>query len=66
SDERSSAAKLELPCLDEGNVADYILAPGEVVWDLNALRIVSKKLDAFSAKTRDRHLAYVKNLHGKG
>ena len=66
SDERSSAAKLELPCLDEGNVADYILASGEVVWDLNALRIVSKKLDAFSAKTRDKHLAYVKNLHGKG
>lgn len=65
SDTRTAAAKKELPCLAEGTVADFVLTRREVVWDLDALRIVSEKLGKLSAKLRDRHLAYVQNLHGK-
>lgn len=66
SDKRTNAAKLELPCLKEATITDFILASTDAVWDLNALRSVSEKLGIFSAKVRDKHLAYVKKLHGKG
>lgn len=41
-----------------------VLDEGTAVWDLEGLRRAAPKIEKFSQKNRDRHLAYVKSKHG--
>lgn len=63
-DERSRAAKIELPYLTPDNVIDYITTPGDTVWDMRAMPQVVKVFNSMSDKLRPQHLKYVKGLHG--
>jgi len=65
TDTRSRSAKLELPCLGVGDVAKYVTGFHDSVWDMQALKLAVPKLVKISEKLHDRHLEYVKNLHGR-
>lgn len=62
-DKRSRASKIEMPCLNETSVIEYVTRPSEVVWDTRYFNKLSEKLQLTSDKLRASHLAYVQKLH---
>lgn len=63
-DRRSNAAKMEMPCLDESSVVQYVLQLTEPVWNPKCLAIAGGKLEEISKMLQKQHLVYVKGLHG--
>lgn len=66
-DNRSRAAKITLPYVTIQNLYNIIDTTGcEVVWDAESLKIACGKLEKISRRLTDKHLDYVKKLHGNG
>lgn len=63
-DKRSRNARREMPCLDKDTVIPYITIPGDRVWDMGCFPHVRDVFNKNSDAFRQRHLDYVKSLHG--
>lgn len=64
-DKRSRSARIEMPCLNAGQVIKYVQSFTEPVWNIACLKKALITLEANSNNFHNAHLNYVKRLHGK-
>lgn len=68
NDRRAESAKREFPVVDEKSIIklmELCTVGKSKVWDTEGLRKARVRLENFSSRNHNRHLEYVKSLHGK-
>lgn len=65
-DTREKSKRVELPCCNADNIYQYLAAreKGKVCWDIAYLKKALSVLERNSAVLHQKHLSYVKTLHG--
>lgn len=65
-DKRGVRARKEFPLANEQTFAELLKVRKAKVWDITGLASAKVKLEKFSERAHDKHLAYVKKLHKEG